>query len=334
MAPFSKRLTTTLRRPPRDADQVDLELQAPQSRSEVFELKSPRVQPHSRRPPRKPEARSLLSLPPEIQLLVVRFLDFGEIEALRRTCHHFRSLLEHDAVIDLFGSVPRLHDAQLATCCVCLQRTEPAKRIWVDPASDRNWPLAGKCTSCAYAEGDLQIDKMVTLGDWSNCYICRWCGQPAIQPEGSYLLKTHEFHHKCWLRYKVAILFRRAMGAVSFLLTLIPAVLALVLLNQEWQLVVASVVSRTPRSLPLFQINLLVALSSAVHLRRRHTGFQAQRVCGHVPLRSTRQLHSLGPLDTGAGIPPYPPLREGRIGLGLCCASGSNIFQRVRAPTH
>lgn len=245
MAPFAQRLKT-LRRPPRDSGEVDLE-EAPGIRSEVIALKQPKT--HHRRlysPGKRAPAHNLLALPQEVQLLIFKFLDFGEIEALRRTCRHFKALLGHDAVIDLFGSVRLLHEAQLVTCSVCLCRTKDRGRIWVDPDSDRNWPLASKCTPCAYAAGDLVVDKVVTVGDWTNCNICRWCGYPVAQLEATHLVKTHEFHVPCWGAYRMATIFHTCIGVLNFTFTLMACVFLWVTFRDLWQLIVSPAVRPAP----------------------------------------------------------------------------------------
>ncbi|KAJ0374835.1 hypothetical protein COL26b_007001 [Colletotrichum chrysophilum] len=163
---------------------------------------------------------SLMDLPPELQLLIIDHLEFGELENLRRTCRFYRNFLTKQTIRDLFGEQFRL--ALLAHCYVCL-KYDPTRGslLWADYNHPR-YPLASKCVDCAYQKNELSVGKKVALGNYASVWICRWCGYPVTNASAP---NQPEFHKGCYEHYNNVLLVYFVLGWIQLCLGVVAGAL-------------------------------------------------------------------------------------------------------------
>ncbi|TDZ24964.1 hypothetical protein Cob_v002113 [Colletotrichum orbiculare MAFF 240422] len=163
---------------------------------------------------------SLMDLPPELQLLIIDHLEFGELENLRRTCRFYRNFLTKQTIRDLFGEQFRL--ALLAHCYICL-RYDPTRGslLWADYNHPR-YPLASKCVDCAYQKNELGVGKKVALGNYASVWICRWCGYPVTNASAP---NQPEFHKGCYDHYNNVLLVYFVLGWIQLCLGIVAGAL-------------------------------------------------------------------------------------------------------------
>ncbi|KAF9874460.1 F-box domain-containing protein [Colletotrichum karsti] len=159
---------------------------------------------------------SLMDLPPELQLLIIDHLEFGELENLRRTCRFYRNFLTKKTIRDLFGEQFRL--ALLAHCYICL-KYDPTRGslLWADYNHPR-YPLASKCVDCAYQQNELSVGKKVALGNYASVWICRWCGYPVTNASAP---NQPEFHKGCYGHYNNVLLVYFVLGWIQLCLGIV-----------------------------------------------------------------------------------------------------------------
>ncbi|KAL0940312.1 f-box domain-containing protein [Colletotrichum truncatum] len=163
---------------------------------------------------------SLMDLPPELQLLIIDHLEFGELENLRRTCRFYRNFLTKQTIRDLFGEQFRL--ALLAHCYICL-KYDPTRGslLWADYNHPR-YPLASKCVDCAYQKNELSVGKKVALGNYASVWICRWCGYPVTNASAP---NQPEFHKGCYEHYNNVLLVYFVLGWIQLSLGIVAGAL-------------------------------------------------------------------------------------------------------------
>ncbi|KAJ0148752.1 hypothetical protein CTA2_644 [Colletotrichum tanaceti] len=181
---------------------------------------------------------SLMDLPPELHLMIIDYLEFGELENLRRTCRFYRNFLTKQTIRDLFGEQFRL--ALLAHCYICL-KYDPTRGnlLWADYNHPR-YPLASKCVDCAYQEDELAVGKKVALGNYASVWICRWCGYPVA---GTSAPNQPEFHKGCYRHYNNVLLAYFVLGWIQLSLGIVAAALCWRYFRDETLVLVASIVN-------------------------------------------------------------------------------------------
>ncbi|GJC83759.1 hypothetical protein ColLi_06597 [Colletotrichum liriopes] len=181
---------------------------------------------------------SLMDLPPELHLMVIDYLEFGELENLRRTCRFYRNFLTKQTIRDLFGEQFRL--ALLAHCYICL-KYDPTRGslLWADYNHPR-YPLASKCVDCAYQEDELAVGKKVALGNYASVWICRWCGYPVASAAAP---NQPEFHKDCYSHYNNVLLVYFVLGWIQLSLGIVASGLCWRFFRDEILVLVPSIVN-------------------------------------------------------------------------------------------
>ncbi|EFQ31146.1 F-box domain-containing protein [Colletotrichum graminicola] len=181
---------------------------------------------------------SLMDLPPELHLMIIDYLEFGELENLRRTCRFYRNFLTKQTIRDLFGEQFRL--ALLAHCYICL-KYDPTRGslLWADYNHPR-YPLASKCVDCAYQEDELAVGKKVALGNYASVWICRWCGYPVASAAAP---NQPEFHKECYSHYNNVLLVYFVLGWIQISLGIVASGLCWRFFRDETLVLVAAIVN-------------------------------------------------------------------------------------------
>ncbi|KAK1672080.1 hypothetical protein BDP55DRAFT_635288 [Colletotrichum godetiae] len=181
---------------------------------------------------------SLMDLPPELHLMIIDYLEFGELENLRRTCRFYRNFLTKETIRDLFGEQFRL--ALLAHCYICL-KYDPTRGslLWADYNHPR-YPLASKCVDCAYQKNELAVGKKVALGNYASVWICRWCGYPVASASAP---NQPEFHKGCYNHYNNVLLVYFVLGWIQLCLGIVAGALCWRYFRDEILVLVPSIVA-------------------------------------------------------------------------------------------
>ncbi|KAH7327725.1 hypothetical protein B0I35DRAFT_472497 [Stachybotrys elegans] len=120
----------------------------------------------------------LRTLPNEIWIAIFRHLDFGDLEALRRTCRYYHATLTPRLVRFLLG--PEQMSRVLTWSCRNCGRYDPDAKTLAWPESLRNllWqPYEARCIDCLYRHG-LLLPNAHFIGKFSGDWKwCRWCGR-------------------------------------------------------------------------------------------------------------------------------------------------------------
>ncbi|KAL7794193.1 hypothetical protein V8C37DRAFT_71117 [Trichoderma ceciliae] len=168
--------------------------------------------------PRQTLLSCFLQLPPELQLKILSYLDYGEIQRLRRTNRLFRRSINQTVVQSLF---PRLLDDILCTCYICLTQKNANEIIRGDFAHPR-FPLASRCFECAAKQSGFMVGKRYTMVNLESIWICRWCGYPVTEMTG---WSQPEYHIICYQKYKGVLATHFGIGAMQWMIVIIGSAL-------------------------------------------------------------------------------------------------------------
>ncbi|KAI1214320.1 uncharacterized protein F4807DRAFT_455961 [Annulohypoxylon truncatum] len=175
----------------------------------------------------KPRSR-LLELPNELQYMIAAYLNFGDMERLRRTCRHFRALLTRDFVRAHFGGDERFSRQLISHCQSCLKRPgrqslilQPQPQV---QATSNDRPLSSKCFRCAVSSRDLHVGTSLTLANSDSAWVCRWCGWPVRGTASPY----EQFHRRCYDRYYRVLWAFLCLGFAQFAAGVVAAALSLI----------------------------------------------------------------------------------------------------------
>jgi hypothetical protein len=183
-------------------------------------------------------ANSLMDLPPELQLMIIQRLDFGDIERLRLTCHYYRSFVSKKMVKEIFS--PNFRHTLLAHCYLCLKYDPPrANLLWAD-WSDPRYPLASKCVTCAVQRGELFVGRKVSLGNYASVWVCRWCGYPVASQSAH---NQPEFHEPCYAKYNNVLVFYFILGWIQLAIGIVVGALCWRYFRDNNRILIPSVVS-------------------------------------------------------------------------------------------
>lgn len=166
----------------------------------------------------------LLTLPPEIQLMIIRHLDFADIVRLRRTCKQIRALATPRQIRTLLGPM-QLQTQLLGHCKSCLMHDEDRSRLLLSTPRDPGYPLASRCIRCARNADDprIQVGKKVHLANFEAVWVCRWCGAPVVEFHAH---SNEQYHADCYRAYNKALFFFFILGWVQLTLGITAAGLA------------------------------------------------------------------------------------------------------------
>lgn len=170
------------------------------------------------------EPLTLQTLPPEVLMLVIRQLNFGDIERLRRTSHFFHDFAAPRMVRALFGAA-ELRRLLLSHCSACLAYDEDKSGLLLASVGQPGYPLCARCVECAVARRDdrLVVGRKVTMGDGGGVWVCRWCGWPVVVDAA---LGHVQFHRACYGAYNDSLLFFFLLGWVQLGLGIVAGALA------------------------------------------------------------------------------------------------------------
>ncbi|KAK3356798.1 hypothetical protein B0T25DRAFT_452569 [Lasiosphaeria hispida] len=168
----------------------------------------------------------LLSLPPEVQLLILSQLRFADIERLRRTCKQLRYLATPHQIRILMGPM-QLQNELLGHCKSCLAYDEYRQTLLLSSVTDPGYPLASRCVRCALIAGDprIRFGKKVRLANFETVFVCRWCGWTIAEPSIS-AYTNEQFHRECYRGYSNALFFYFLLGWVQLSIGITGAALA------------------------------------------------------------------------------------------------------------
>jgi hypothetical protein len=177
----------------------------------------------SRRPPNR-EPRHLLSLPPEILLMILRHLGFADIVRLRWTCKQLHAFANPQQLRTLFGP-EQLRLQLLSHCKVCLRYDQFRTHLLHSTQMDQGYPLSRRCIDCAIKARDprIRVGRKVLLGDYASVWVCRWCGFPIV--EGA-AFGYEQMHRKCYRHYNDVLFVFFILGWIQLTLGIVAAALS------------------------------------------------------------------------------------------------------------
>lgn len=195
-----------------------------------------------------PDAPSrLLELPNELQFMIISYLDFGDLERMRRACRYYRLLLSPDYVRELFGGHAQLAPHLTTVCQQCLE-TPGRTSLILQPAPNRPSsqhahaprPVSSKCFQCAVKARDLRVGTAVPLASARTAWVCRWCGWPVVGPHS---WANEQFHINCYDRYYRVLWVFMCLGFVQFAVGVVAATLSLRYFRSETVILAPTIVS-------------------------------------------------------------------------------------------
>lgn len=152
----------------------------------------------------------ILDLPMELQVMILRYLNFGDLERLRRTCHFFRDKITKPMIRDLF---PSLKYELLSTCYQCLCYDPIRGRLVRAEETSERYPFSNKCFECIVKGSGFVVGNKITMGDFTTLWICRWCGYP-IADDGAW--NQPEFHYYCYRRFHKILFYFFLVGCAQW----------------------------------------------------------------------------------------------------------------------
>lgn len=168
--------------------------------------------------------RTLTTLPPEIQIVILSFLEFGDILRLRRTSKHWYHFATPRLVRSIYG--PETFRAMLIEhCSLCLTYCPRDVTRLVTTRLDPGYPLSSRCVRCTVQSGDgaVSVGRKTTLGNFVDYWTCRWCGWPVTADAST---GHPQFHRACYDKYAVVLLAFFLLGWVQFFIGVVAAALA------------------------------------------------------------------------------------------------------------
>ncbi|CAN8097774.1 unnamed protein product [Discula destructiva] len=174
--------------------------------------------------PAKNKPRTLMGLPDELQILVLSFLEFGDIERLRHTSKYWYSFATPRLIRSIYG--PDNFRAMLIQHCrICLAYCPGDVTRLSTTFLDPGYPLSSRCLPCTVQskDGTVHIGRKVKLGNFTEYWTCRWCGWPIT---GDTSTGHVEFHKHCYDKYALVLLAFFILGWVQFFIGVIAAALA------------------------------------------------------------------------------------------------------------
>lgn len=169
------------------------------------------------------EHPSLTNLPHELQILILTFLGFGDIEHLRRTSRYWYNFATPRLVRSIYG--PDTFRAMLIKHCrVCLTYCPRDVTRVATTRFDPGFPLSSRCVKCTVQskDGTVRIGHRVKLGNLTDVWTCRWCGWPVT---GEPSAGNPQFHRNCYDKYTGVLLGFFALGWIQFFIGVVASAL-------------------------------------------------------------------------------------------------------------
>ncbi|KAM3554914.1 hypothetical protein ARSEF4850_006237 [Beauveria asiatica] len=174
----------------------------------------------SRTAPKQTKRRLLdhfLALPPELQLKILSYLDFGDLERLRRSSRFFLVNVSPKLVRSLLKPHFRHHIRY--TCRICLEQYwEGGEALVSTDEHDPRFPLSSRCIDCVWRQKGFVVGIRYFMANNDAVFVCRWCGRPVTrQPAWN----QPEFHKKCFKRYTKVVFFYYLIGVGQWVVVFI-----------------------------------------------------------------------------------------------------------------
>ncbi|KAH6885742.1 hypothetical protein B0T10DRAFT_83478 [Thelonectria olida] len=179
----------------------------------------------------------LLELPMELQVMVLRYLNFGDLERLRRTCHFFRNKITKPMIRSLF---PSLKYELLSTCYQCLGYDPLHGRMVRAEDTDERYPFANKCVDCIIDGPGFMVGRKVTMGDLRTLWVCRWCGYPVANDAA---WNQPEFHYRCYRTFHQILFQFFVAGCVQWVFVIVGSALCWAYFRRETQVLAPTIVN-------------------------------------------------------------------------------------------
>ena len=176
-------------------------------------------------------------LPPELQLQILSYLDFGDVERFRRTCRLLRSRISKPLLRSLFPNLPA---ALLATCYLCLRSDDSRQGLVRGELSDARYPLASRCFGCIAQRDGFMVGRRYQLGNDATAWVCRWCGYP-VAADGAW--NQPEFHKLCYRRYGLILMIYVGAGCAQWCVVVVGAALCWAFFQHNLLVVPPTIVS-------------------------------------------------------------------------------------------
>jgi hypothetical protein len=168
----------------------------------------------------------LSNLPYELQSHICSFLSVGDVQALRRVNHHYRSLISLEFMRECYSPAQfNQHFISVCGSCLCYHG-DPKKLFWANEDSMQT-PLAARCGPCAVQRREFLVpgerleakarkeQHRRSAAPYLICTSCRWCSFPVW--EGA------QYHPDCFKRFQQVIyvhcatlLFRSTVAIASY----------------------------------------------------------------------------------------------------------------------
>lgn len=186
--------------------------------------------------PRQTLLSCFLQLPPELQFKILSYLDYGEIQRLRRTNRLFRRSITPLVIQSL---LPNLLDDILSTCYLCLTQKDASVVVRGEYAHPR-FPFASRCVECLARRSGLMVGQRYTLTSLESVFVCRWCGIPVTHLTGWH---QPEFHIVCYQKYKGTLATHFGIGALQWMVVIVGSALCWHYFRHDMMVVVPVAVS-------------------------------------------------------------------------------------------
>lgn len=183
-------------------------------------------------------------LPPELQLKILAYLDFGDIERLRRSCRFFRASVTPSLVRSLLAG--EFQREVRFTCYLCLKRYDHGACLVSTDRHDARYPLSSRCVECVWKTKDFDVGRKYLMGSDVAVYVCRWCGRPVTTHPA---WNQPEFHKRCFKRYTRAVFLYYLIGLAQWVLVFIGSGLVWHYFRHDLAVIGITVVSNGCRSM-------------------------------------------------------------------------------------
>ena len=177
-------------------------------------------------------------LPSELQLQILSYLDFGDVERFRRTCWLLRSRISKPLLRSLFPNLPA---ALLATCYLCLRSDDSRQGLVRGELSDARYPLASRCFGCFAQHDGFMVGHKYQLANDATAWVCRWCGYPVVA-DGAW--NQPEFHRVCYRSYGLVLKIYISAGCAQWCVVVVGAALCWAFFQHNLLVIPPTIVSK------------------------------------------------------------------------------------------
>ncbi|KAI1767007.1 hypothetical protein GGR53DRAFT_518632 [Hypoxylon sp. FL1150] len=184
----------------------------------------------------------LASLPLELQLLILSYLDLHSLVTLRQTCPLYRQVITADFLYRKFSENGQCNPVLQGCCteCLCMPGLD---RLIVDTSRLRHeWrSMCFRCWRDKVSRGSSRKPwPLVEMANGDYGYICHFCTWPVHSGASNSRIK--QMHAPCRVRRLVVVISWLIMAIIQFGLGMLAAILAWTMFrNQSMVLIPASI---------------------------------------------------------------------------------------------